>query len=105
MVIPEINGEDARHHQGIIANPNCSTIIALMSIYAVDKLSKITDIIASTYQAVSGAGNNGIYELEEQILALLKEKKLLQKYFLTKSPTIVFPKLVILWKMALQQKK
>lgn len=81
LVIPEINGEDAKHHQGIIANPNCSTIIALMSIYAVDKLSKITDIIASTYQAVSGAGNNGIYELEEQILALLKEKKITPKVF------------------------
>ncbi|HEY4532578.1 MAG TPA: aspartate-semialdehyde dehydrogenase [Fusobacterium sp.] len=81
LVVPEINGEDVKYHHGIIANPNCSTIIALMSIYAVDKLSKITDMIASTYQAVSGAGNNGIYELEEQIQTLLEEKPITPKVF------------------------
>lgn len=67
LIVPEINGEDIKNHHGIIANPNCSTIIALMAMYGVNKLSKITHVIASTYQAVSGAGVQGIKELENQI--------------------------------------
>ncbi|MCF0111054.1 MAG: aspartate-semialdehyde dehydrogenase [Erysipelotrichaceae bacterium] len=67
LVVPEINGEDAGNHKGIISNPNCSTIIACMAIAAIDKQFHITNMIASTYQAVSGAGKNGITELENQI--------------------------------------
>ncbi|MEG2182617.1 MAG: aspartate-semialdehyde dehydrogenase [Oscillospiraceae bacterium] len=67
LVIPEINGGDVRLHNGIISNPNCSTIIALMAINGINTLSPITHMIASTYQAVSGAGANGILELEAQI--------------------------------------
>lgn len=75
LVVPEINGEDALKHQGIIANPNCSTIITLMSIYGINKVSKITHMIASTYQAVSGAGVNGIYELEKQVQSIINKKE------------------------------
>lgn len=81
LIVPEINGEDALKHQGIIANPNCSTIITLMSIYGINKLSKITHMIASTYQAVSGAGINGIYELENQVQNILSNKEIKPEVF------------------------
>lgn len=67
LIIPEVNGEDAKNHKGIIANPNCSTIIALTAINELNKYSKINRMIVSTYQAVSGAGVNGITELDDQI--------------------------------------
>jgi len=67
LVIPEINGDDAKKHKGIIANPNCSTIITLMAVNAINKISPIDVMIASTYQAVSGAGKGGIDELEEEL--------------------------------------
>lgn len=55
LVIPEINPEDARKHKGIIANPNCTTIVSLVAINALNQDSPIESIIASSYQAVSGA--------------------------------------------------
>ncbi len=67
LVVPEINGEDALKHQGVIANPNCSTIITMMALAPINRLSPITSIVACTYQAVSGAGMQGIKELEEEI--------------------------------------
>ncbi len=70
LVVPQINGEDALKHHGTIANPNCSTIITLMALAPILKLSKIKTINACTYQAVSGAGMNGIYELENQMNAI-----------------------------------
>jgi len=67
LVVPEINPEDAKKHNGVIANPNCSTIIALVAIHALNNLSPIERITASTYQAVSGAGAGGLAELEKQV--------------------------------------
>ena len=67
LVVPEINGEDALKHNGIIANPNCSTIISMMALAPLAKLSPIRAVNASTYQAVSGAGIGGLYELENQV--------------------------------------
>ena len=64
LVVPEINGEDAKKNNGIISNPNCSTIITDMAIYGINKVSKIKSIIASTYQAVSGAGVGGMKALD-----------------------------------------
>ena len=63
LVIPEINPEDVKWHSGIISNPNCTTIVTLVAINALAKESPIETIIASSYQAVSGAGKNGIDEL------------------------------------------
>ena len=60
LVIPEINPTDAFSHSGIISNPNCSTIITLVAANALCRLSPIKAMIASTYQAVSGAGEGGI---------------------------------------------
>ena len=59
LVIPEINPEDVRRHKGIIANPNCTTIVSLVAINALNQDSPIQSIIASSYQAVSGAGAGG----------------------------------------------
>lgn len=76
LIVPEINGEDTKKHNGIIANPNCSTIIAFMALYGINKKSKLTRIIASTYQAVSGAGTAGVTELQNQVEALLSGKEI-----------------------------
>ena len=63
LVIPEINPEDAGKHKGIIANPNCTTIVSLVAINALNQDSPIESIVASSYQAVSGAGAGGPIEL------------------------------------------
>lgn len=67
LIVPEINGNDVKKHKGVISNPNCSTIITLMAINAINKLSKVKVMVASTYQAVSGAGKGGIDELNNEI--------------------------------------
>lgn len=67
LIVPEINGSDVKKHKGVISNPNCSTIITLMAINAINKLSKVKVMVASTYQAVSGAGKGGIDELNNEI--------------------------------------
>ncbi len=81
LVVPEINGEDAKANKGIIANPNCSTIITAMAIGGIAKLSPIQTMVACTYQAVSGAGQNGLIELENQMKALAEGKPIERKVF------------------------
>lgn len=71
LVVPEINGADAFKHHGIVANPNCVTIITLMAVAALAKISAIKSMVASSYQAVSGAGQQGIDELVQQESALI----------------------------------
>ena len=78
LVIPEINSEDLRNHKGVIANPNCSTIITLMAIYGINQLSKIEGIIASTYQAVSGAGVKGIDALQNEVENYVKTNEIIK---------------------------
>ena len=72
LVVPEINPEDALQHRGIIANPNCSTIITRVAVAALRRLSPILSMTAATYQAVSGAGAGGPLELEEEVEALYR---------------------------------
>lgn len=72
LVVPEINPEDALKHNGIIANPNCSTIITMVAVGGISKIAEIESMVACTYQAVSGAGREGIEELENQIIAEAK---------------------------------
>ena len=67
LVIPEINTEDIAKNKGIIANPNCATIIALVALNALHKEFKIKRMIVTTFQAVSGAGVKGIQDLENQL--------------------------------------
>ncbi|MBQ5671206.1 MAG: aspartate-semialdehyde dehydrogenase, partial [Oscillospiraceae bacterium] len=70
LVVPEVNGDDVKLHKGIIANPNCVTTIALTAVNAIHQIAPIKSIIASSYQAVSGAGAAGPVELEGQMKAL-----------------------------------
>lgn len=81
LVVPEINPEDAFQHQGIIANPNCSTIIALVAVQGIYKLSKIKSMVVSTYQATSGAGVGGPMELRDQMQALCRNEALQKQVF------------------------
>lgn len=70
LVVPEINAADAANHHGIIANPNCSTIITAVAVGGVARLSPMESMTVCTYQAVSGAGQAGLRELEDQLLAV-----------------------------------
>ena len=70
LIVPEVNPDDAKDHQGIISNPNCSTIITVTAVNALNKIAPIKSMVASTYQAVSGAGVAGMAELEKQVEAL-----------------------------------
>ena len=81
LVIPEINPEDVKWHSGIISNPNCTTIVTLVAINALAKESPVETIIASSYQAVSGAGKNGIDELHDEVAALAAGKPVEPKVF------------------------
>ena len=81
LIVPEINGEEALKHKGVIANPNCSTIISLMAIAPIAKLSKVESIVATTFQAVSGAGVEGMRELNDEIEALRKGEDVEPKTF------------------------
>ena len=74
LVVPEVNPEDVSWHKGIIANPNCSTIIMVVALKPILDLAGIKRIVVSTYQAVSGAGREGIEELEGQIRSWAKEE-------------------------------
>ena len=74
LIIPEVNPEAVHTHHGIIANPNCATIIALVALQPLHAYAKIKRMVVSTYQAVSGAGVNGLKELDDQIDAL-KQKR------------------------------
>lgn len=69
LVVPEINADALKQHQGFIANPNCSTIIALMPLAPLHRAAKIKRVIASTYQAVSGTGAPAVRELDQQTRA------------------------------------
>jgi len=81
LVVPEINPDAAFTHQGIIANPNCSTIITLMGLYPLHLAFGLKSIIASTYQAVSGSGAKGIIELEQQARAWAEGGEMIQEVY------------------------
>jgi aspartate-semialdehyde dehydrogenase len=69
LVVPEVNPEQIFKHNGLIANPNCSTIIMNVPVWPLHKANRVKRLVVSTYQAVSGAGAQGLYELEQQIKA------------------------------------
>ena len=81
LIVPEINGAEAFKNKGIIANPNCSTIITLMAVAPLAKLSPIETMVACTYQAVSGAGQAGFDELVGQLNDLHDGKPIVKKVF------------------------
>ena len=79
LVVPEINPEDIRKHQGVIANPNCSTIIMLMPLWPLHRIAKLRRVLVSTYQAASGAGAQAMAELEDQTRDVLAGKQAVPK--------------------------
>ena len=91
LVVPEINGEDAFKNKGIIANPNCSSIITMMAVADIQKLSPLKSMIACTYQAVSGAGIGGLHELEDQMKALAEGREPERKVFAHQIAANVIP--------------
>ena len=74
LVIPEINGADVKRHGGIIANPNCTTAIALMALYPLHRAFHVRRVFAASYQAVSGSGARAIAELEGQIRSIANDQ-------------------------------
>ena len=81
LIVPEINPEDVSWHSGIIANPNCSTIITVTAVNALNAIAPIRTMTASTYQAVSGAGAGGPIELMNEVEALREGKTYEPKVF------------------------
>ena len=81
LIVPEVNPEDVAWHNGIISNPNCSTIITITAVNALNTLSPIRTMTASTYQAVSGAGAGGPVELMNEVEALREGKTYEPKIF------------------------
>jgi aspartate-semialdehyde dehydrogenase len=71
LVVPEVNADDIRRHQGIIANPNCSTIQMVVALNPLHRASPLQRVIVATYQSVSGAGGKGIVELNRQLEELM----------------------------------
>jgi aspartate-semialdehyde dehydrogenase len=81
LVVPEVNPEQIHKHNGLIANPNCSTIIMNVPVWPLHKVNRIRRIVVSTYQAVSGAGAAGMHELEQQIRAYADGKNIERTLF------------------------
>ena len=81
LVVPEINPEDVKWNSGIISNPNCTTIITMVAIAALAKESPVETIVASSYQAASGAGKAGLDELRAEALAYAKGESVEPKAF------------------------
>ena len=75
LVVPEVNPEDVKWHHGVIANPNCTTIIMLVAVAPLHRAFGLRRLVASTYQSASGAGAKGMLELLAQTKALLAEAK------------------------------
>jgi len=81
LVVPEINPEAARRHGGLIANPNCTTVVTVMALKPLHKAAKVRRVIVSSYQAVSGAGAQALEELKQQVLAWVKGEPAEAKVF------------------------
>ncbi|NIA07281.1 MAG: aspartate-semialdehyde dehydrogenase [Actinobacteria bacterium] len=81
LVVPEVNPQDVKQHKGIIANPNCSTIIMVVPIWPIHKVNPIKRIVVSTYQAASGAGAKAMQELLEQSRDVLDDKPVRKEAF------------------------
>ena len=81
LVVPEVNPEDVAWHSGVISNPNCSTIITVTAVNALNTIAPIRTMTASTYQAVSGAGAGGPIELMSEVQALGHGKAVQPKVF------------------------
>lgn len=81
LVVPEVNAHEIKNHKGIIANPNCSTIQMVVVLKPIHDFAKVQRVVVSTYQAVSGAGQNAVQELLNQMQAFVEGKTIEVKVF------------------------
>ncbi len=81
LIVPEVNAEDIKLHKGVIANPNCTTAIMLVAVAPLHRAKKLKRLVASTYQAASGAGAKGMAELIEQTRQILNGEAIEPKAF------------------------
>src|SRR5215467_332026 len=81
LVVPEINAHAVKGHRGIIACPNCTTIVTVMPLKPLQDAGRLCRVVATSYQAVSGAGVNGVEELRSQTLAWARGEAIVPKYF------------------------
>jgi aspartate-semialdehyde dehydrogenase len=114
LVVPEVNPEDVKLHKGIIANPNCSTIIMVVALKPIHDAAKIKRVVVSTYQAVSGAGKEAIDELAAQVKALSEGKEVTPEVFAYQIAFNLIPHIDVFddmdytkeeWKMVKETKK
>jgi aspartate-semialdehyde dehydrogenase len=81
LVVPEINAHAAKHHQGIVASPNCTTIVTVMPLKPLHDAARLRRVVATSYQSVSGAGVNGIEDLRQQTLAWARGEAMVPRHF------------------------
>src|SRR5919197_435277 len=81
LIVPEVNREAVTGHRGIIASPNCTTIVAVMPLKPLHDVARIRRVVATSYQSVSGAGVNGIEDLRAQTLAWARGEAIVPKHF------------------------
>ncbi len=81
LVVPEVNGAEARGHRGIVANPNCSTILLVVVLAPLDRRCRVRRVVCSTYQAVSGSGARGLHELRSQMDDELRGRPLTKEVY------------------------
>ena len=91
LVVPEVNPDDIKKHKGIIANPNCSTIIMVVPVYPLHEAKNLKRLIVSTYQATSGAGAQAMTEMEEQTRDVLAGNKAVPAIFPHQIAFNIFP--------------
>jgi aspartate-semialdehyde dehydrogenase len=81
LVVPEINGHAARGHQGVLAVPNCTTIVTVMPLKPLHDAGRLRRVVATSFQAASGAGVNGLEDLRQQTLAWARGEPIVPRYF------------------------
>jgi aspartate-semialdehyde dehydrogenase len=81
LVVPEINPHAARDHQGIVASPNCTTVVTVMPLAPLHRAARLSRVVATSYQAVSGAGVQGVEDLRQQVLAWARGEAIVPRFF------------------------
>jgi len=81
LVVPEINPHAARDHQGIVASPNCTTVVTVMPLAPLHRAARLSRVVATSYQAVSGAGVQGVEDLRQQALAWARGEAIVPRFF------------------------
>jgi aspartate-semialdehyde dehydrogenase len=81
LVVPEVNPDAVRAHRGIVASPNCTTVVTVMPLAPLHRAARLRRVVATSYQAVSGAGVNGVEDLRQQALAWARGEPLVPRYF------------------------